>query len=207
MPDSRKNFSICSFLKSIYLISRSFPNDLCYIKECFKYEISLNKWTKIADLNIGDRSGPSSAVFEGKIVVTGGHRYNGRTNSVESYDHHENKWSHLPDMIGWRYDHSSFSMGNKLFVIGGFSNIDAEIFDSTSKKFTLLNLKILCKKEFPCRCETVNFSRKMFVFCTCSTNRQPKIHVYNVDEKRWVSVEIIKNVRFRYPILHKIPKQ
>ena len=110
-------------------------------------------------------------------------------------------------MIGFRYDHSSFSMGNEFFFIDGYSNVDAEIFDSASRKFTLFDLTILYKKELPCRCVTVNFSRNMFVFCTCSTNRQPKIHVYNVDEKRWVSEEIIKNVQFRDHILHKIPKQ
>ena len=40
MPDSRKIFSIYLFLKSIYLIGRNFPNDLCYFKACFKYEKS-----------------------------------------------------------------------------------------------------------------------------------------------------------------------
>ena len=66
---------------------------------CYRYEINVNEWTKIADLNI-HRSGPSSAIFEGKIVATGGQRYSYRINSAESYDYHENKWSHLPDMIG-----------------------------------------------------------------------------------------------------------
>ena len=51
-------------------------------------------------------------------------------------------------MIGWRSNHSSFSMGNKFFVIGGFSYDDAEVFDSTSRKFTLFNLKILCEKLY-----------------------------------------------------------
>ena len=110
-------------------------------------------------------------------------------------------------MIGYRNDHSSFSMGNKLFVIGGLSNVDAEIFDSTSRKFTLLNLKIVCKKVFPCKCETVNISREMFVFCFCSINRQPMLHVYNVDENRRVSEKICKNVQITAPVIHKVLKQ
>ena len=181
--------------------------DKCgYFKGCYKYEIKHNKWTKMADLNIS-RSDLTCAVFEGKIVATGGFRFSGRTKSAESYDHHENKWSHLPDMIGWRDDHSSFSMGNKFFVIGGNSNVDAEVFESTSRKFTLFNLKILCEKLYKCKCGTVNICRKMFVFCSCYTNKQPMLHVYNLDKKRWVSKELFKSVLLKEPIIHKVPKQ
>ena len=201
MPDSRLFFSVSSFMNSIYMIG-----GYLYSKTCYKYEINVNNWTKIADLKI-DRSKSACAVFEGKIVATGGYMYNGRTKSAESYDYYENKWSHLPDMIGLRDDHSSFSMGNKFFVIGGYSNVDAEVFDSTSRKFTLFNIKLLCVKELGCRCETVNFGRKMYVFRTCSINRQPKLHVYNADEKKWDFKIIIKNDRFVYPIIHKVPKQ
>ena len=204
MPDS-ENFSVCSFLKNIYLIGGYLSGGV-YLKVLYKYKISHNKWTKIADLNV-DRSGPSCAVFEGKIVATGGHCYTGRTKSSESYNHHENKWNRLPDMIGWRDEHSSFSMGNKFFVIGGFSNIDTEVFDSTIRKFTSINLRLLCKKIFLCDCEKISISRKMFVFCSCSTNKQPMLHVYNLDDKRWVSKETVESVRFRKPINHKVPKQ
>ena len=205
IPDSRINFSVCSFMKSIYLIGGYLSGDIC-LKMCYKYEIDVNKWTKIADLNI-DRCKSSCAVFEGKIVATGGYRYSGRTKSAESYDYHENKWIHLPDMIGLRDEHSSFNMGNKFFVIGGYSNVEAEVFDSTSRKFTLLNLKILCRNEYLCKCETVNVCREMFVFCSCYENRQLKLHVYNVDEKRLVSEEIIKIDQKTEVIIHKVPKQ
>ena len=67
-------------------------------------------------------------------------------------------------MIGWRDKHSLFSMGNKFFVIDGFSNFDAEVFGSTSRKFTLQNFKILCRNEFPWEWKTVNICRNMFVF-------------------------------------------
>ena len=200
MPDSRIYFSVCSFMNSLYLIGGYLENDSCS-RESYKYQINHNKWTKIADLNI-DRSQLACVVFEGKIVATGGHMYSYRTKSAESYDHHKNKWSHLPDMIGWRYNHSSFSMGNKFFVIGGYSNSDAEIFDSTSRKFTLLNLKLPCENQFLCDCETVSISRKMFVLCSSHTNKLPMLHVYIVDEKSWVFREIVKSVRYIKPIIY-----
>ena len=77
-------------------------------------------------------------VFEGKIVVTGGLT----TKSVEAYDYYENKWTYLPDMIVKRYHHSSVSMGNKIFVIGGgrFSNeLACKVFDSFSRKFRYIS--------------------------------------------------------------------
>ena len=111
MPDSRIYFSVCSFMKSIYLVG-GYLEYCNYSKGCYKYDINHNKWTKIADLNI-DRTKSACAVFEGKIVATGGFRYSGRTKSAESYDYHENRWSRLPDMIGWRDEHFSFSIDNK----------------------------------------------------------------------------------------------
>ena len=100
------------------------------------------------------------------------------------------------DMIGRRKDHSLFSMGNKYFVMGGHSNVDAEVFDGVSRKFTLLNLKLPCEQQsHTCNRETVSISRKVFAFCFCYKNTQPKLHVYDVDEKKWVSEETVKCVR------------
>ena len=60
-----------------------------------------------------ERKFAACTVFEGKIVVSGGVQ----SNTVESYDFYENKWTYLPSMIEYRYFHGSVSVGNKLFVI------------------------------------------------------------------------------------------
>ena len=94
------------------------------------------------------------------------------------------------------------------FVIGGRSNSDAEVFDIVSRKFTLLNLKLPCEQQsHTCNRETVSISRKVYAFCFCYKNTQPKLHVYDVDEKKWVSEETLKCVRCMQPIIHKVPKQ
>ena len=49
----------------------------------------------------------------------------------------------LPDMIERRYRHASVSMGNKIFVIGGYKTSNCEVFDSSSRKFT--SIKSLMK--------------------------------------------------------------
>ena len=100
-------------------------------------------------------------LFEGKIVVTGGCFY---SYSVEAYDYYENKWTYLPHMIESRNSHASVSMGNKLFVVGGEHTSSCEVFDSFSRKFTLIEAK-LPKYEF-CwlnKCKAVSIGNTIIV--------------------------------------------
>ena len=62
-------------------------------------------------------------------------------NSVEAYDYHEDRWSHFPSMLLPREKHSAFSIGNKMFMIGGgYDDVEVfnyfEVFDSVTRKFT-----------------------------------------------------------------------
>ena len=66
-------------------------------------------------------------------------------NSVEAYDYYENKWTYLPDMNEKRCDHTSVSMGNKMFVIGGYNTSNCEVFDGFSRRFT--SIKSLMKND------------------------------------------------------------
>ena len=68
-----------------------------------------------------ERENVACTVFAGKIVISGGHsdEYWVGYESVEAYNHHEDKWIFLPDMQFGRRGHSAVSMGNKMFVIGG----------------------------------------------------------------------------------------
>ena len=61
--------NICSFMKSVYTIGGF--EGLAYGKSCYKYNKSLNSWSKMAELNT-ERHSSACAVFEGKIVVIGG---------------------------------------------------------------------------------------------------------------------------------------
>ena len=119
-----KNCSICSFKQNIYVIK--------YDGSCFYYNFELNKQSKLADMNLS-RWFAACTVFEGKIVVTGGF-----SKSVEAYDHYEYEWAYLPDMIEEIEFNASVSMGNKMYVIGGMSTTNCEIFDSFSRKFTFI---------------------------------------------------------------------
>ena len=127
--------TICILMKELYIFCEYYCEYLP-TTYCYKYNFKLNEWYGIASMRINKQKF-ACAVFEGKIVVTGG--WNGiKLKSVEAYDHHENKWTLLPDMIEKRCYHSTVSMGNKLFVTAGPLDITWEVFDSITRKFTLI---------------------------------------------------------------------
>ena len=78
----------------------------------------------------------SCAVFGGRVVVSGG--YNDQMlRSVHAYDHLDDSWSVMPNMIERRCRHNSVAVKNKLYAIGGSLSPNCEVFDSTSNKFVL----------------------------------------------------------------------
>ena len=76
--------------------------------------IKYNIWSEIAQLRLS-RCHSACTVYEGKIVITGGYNTYENLKSMETYNHHANKWKSLCDMIvGERYQ-SLVSLGNKMF--------------------------------------------------------------------------------------------
>ena len=142
-------FCLCSFKKNLYIVNET---------SFFLYNLKNDQWTQKAKMN-QTRNYAACTVFEGKIVVTGGVSLK----SVEAYDYYENKWNYLSDMIKKRYHHSSVSMGNKMFVVGGGENTDelaGEVFDSFSRKFTYISYATIkginqYKSEALCVCNKI----------------------------------------------------
>ena len=122
------DYIVCSFKQNIYVIRHT--------SSCFVYNFETNKLSPLADM-IERRYDSACSVYEGKIVVTGG-----LSKSVEAYDFYENKWNYYPKMNEKRDDHASVSMGNKLFVIGGYHTSSCEVFDNFSRKFTYIKADI-----------------------------------------------------------------
>ena len=59
----------------------------------------------------------SCAVFEGRIVVSGGYN-NGFLSTVEAYDHIAEKWTNMLNIVEETYHHKSVAFKNKLFIVG-----------------------------------------------------------------------------------------
>ena len=190
LSDKRIYFSVCSFMKYVYVVG-GYLGDYDYKKGCFKYDKQHEKWTQIADLN-KERCSSGCTVFEGKIVATGGHNYSGRIKSVESYDHYENKWISLSDMVEWKIKHSAVNMGNKLLVIDGERcSTSNEVYDNISRKFIVLNLERNCTQRGVLSRKSLGISNKIYIFCSYTFNYKIVMYVYNVDKNKWNSEEIV----------------
>ena len=79
-------------------------------------------------------------------------------------------------------------MGNKLFVIGDDRTLSCEVFDSCSRKFTIINSEMkvsgLERNFFEAFCVGSN----IVVFCH-SQSYKSVIYMYNVNKLKWSTVD------------------
>ena len=188
---------ICGFMKHVYVFVS---------KYCYKYEPTKGKWTKMADMR-SKRYCAACTTFEGKIVVAGGCVNYVSLKTVESYDHHENKWSSLSDMVVSKSKHSLLSMGNKMFVISIKYYNCCEVYDSISRKFSLLNLFIPRNGYNYDGYKALNFGKKMFIFYNLKRNDDKlRLHVYDLDELELIDEDVMISKALIYPAVQKYPK-
>ncbi len=96
-----------------------------------RYDPGTNRWEARASM-IRSRSGMACAVLHGDIYATGGLSFEegvdepGRDNSVsvERYDTGCNRWEPVPNMPVGRHYHAAATLGDRLYVIGGRSDLD-----------------------------------------------------------------------------------
>ena len=126
-------------------------------------------------------------MFKCKIFVfVGTNRNVDGLRSVEAYDHFENKWTNLPDMIHSRCRHGAVSMGNKMFVLRGMGILTCEVFDSSSGKFT--NIKEIANIDtYNLESSSiVTFGNKILVYFTLMDGSIiENVHIYNVLKNEW----------------------
>ena len=131
LPETKElkpGYYMSSFMQKVFII-----NEFNY-ENSWYYDIKTNIWTSIASM-IEKRRYAACAVFEGKIVVSGGKKKEKISNevnqdgsmylslgckiiklkSIEGYDFYENKWYYFPEMLSPRSNHFAISIGNKMF--------------------------------------------------------------------------------------------
>ena len=209
-------YSVCSFMQSIYVIGGYFRTyheeilidnyDNYYKNDCYKYDTKGNKWYQVACLQT-KRSNSACTVFEGKVVVTGGFTlnverslsYHEALKSVESYDHHDNKWTCLSDLNTAKSYHISFSMGSKLFVIDSGYLSHYEVYDKFSRKFTMFTFNIpRAKLRY---IEAFGVNDDIFIF-----DFELNLYLYNINKKSWTSKGSILNCSLKCAAFQKYPK-
>ena len=178
MPDEYIDFCACSFMGNAYVLGGLALRRP--IASCFKFKAEDCSINEIAEIETS-RSCPACAVFEGKIVVSGGCSIGRKLNTVEAYDHVTNEWTNMPSMINERYGHKSVAIKNKLYMIGGFTKT-SEVYDSTCKKFVLLKLPDECFSsylDFPLA--VFSIGNKLVVF----QRRKSFSLVYDAENDTW----------------------
>ena len=183
---NKNPFCICSFKKNLYVIDAA--------GRFFVYNLKNDKW--IQKNKTKQRRGYAACtVFEGKIVVTGGIYKWIRLQSVEAYDYDQNRWNFLPEMLKRRYNHSSVSMGNKMFIIGeGYTNVlGCEMFDSLAKKFTYISSDTI-KRLNQYKSEAMCGGDKIVGFFESSI--ETFVYIYDIINDRWSEkkIDIVSNL-------------
>ena len=134
------DYGLCSFMNKIIVVGgRESSGHLGAVSSCLELDTVNIGLKNIMNMEV-TRKLPACAVFEGRVVVSGGYLDDDDPtdfHSVEAYDHVSDSWSRLPGMIHGRSCHQIVPVRNKLYVFGGGVE-NSEVFDSLSKKFSIL---------------------------------------------------------------------
>ena len=192
MFDNRQAFCACTFMENIYVIGGCYYADeeWTVTKSCLQFDTKDNNWKEVAAMNEAKDS-VACAVFEGKIVVSGGcDNNNDKLNTVESYDVIADKWSSMPNMIGSKSLHSLVVVRNNLFVIG-FGDDTCEVLEKNNKKFVALKSSLV---EFVDLNKTISIGNKILVY----RNNTATILSYDVDKNEWSeeSCKVTKHLEY-----------
>ena len=182
MYDDRNGYCMCSFMDKIYIMGGYVYGGADYSLQFDPNCTGINKWKEVAGMNQARyqvREHAACAVFEGKIVVSGGsdNPYN-FLNTVESYDVIGNEWSPMPNMINTAVFHSMFVVKNKLFVFGTTKH-RCEVYDNASKVFTALKSNILI--DYYQFNTAVKVGSRIYVFLKNTT----RVVCYDVTRDLW----------------------
>ena len=188
MIDCRTGFCLCAFMDKIFIIGKRKNVRFTFqLKcECIVFDTKDNKFIKAADLN-EPRSAAACTVFEGRVVVSGGHNINNMfgTNTVEAYDHVAHKWKFMPNMISKRFNHSLVARKNKLFVIGDYfvkRTAYYETYDSTCKQFVILKpMSEYIKLENDRNLHAFCIGGKIIILAEGSS----RILIYDIEKDGW----------------------
>ena len=197
MYDNRWHHCVCPFMNKVFVIGGSNQPGKA-LNYCLEFETKDCSWKEVAG-TIDPRDHPACAVFQGKLVVSGGMDTDTRdyVKSVEVYDHVADKWSLMPSLNFGRCQHSSVAVRNKLFVSPGFGHPSCEVFDTVCNKFVVL------KRDVTYTCAgLVSLENKLFVF----SNQATEVICYNVETEEWSEAPFKATEHLRGCCVIKIPQ-
>jgi hypothetical protein len=96
------------------------------------YNITSNKWIKLADMPTAKSTSPITK--DGNIYVAGGFNHQSALNVFERFDPNTNQWLSLTKLPRPVSGHSAVYAQNKLFLFGDYKNLDSVLMYDFDKK-------------------------------------------------------------------------
>ena len=196
-----KSFRLCVFMDKIILSGGYYYEKPAATSFCYALNTNNYKWKKRRRMQV-NRASHACAVFQGRIVVSGGFNSYNVINKVESYDHASDSWSYMSRMNERRRDHSMMATKEKLFVVGYYAN--CEVYDVESEKFVILKKPPQSFKfqlEHTTGDSAVSIGKKIVVFGRDSET----VAFYDTDKDEWSEVPF-RGARYVYYTCLKIPQ-
>ena len=185
------------FLYCISLITLWWPS--CLIHR-LNLKAANSQWEKIFVSTEERKRDFAAAVWNGKIVMTGGYNKTKTLNLSELFELRSKKWKNIAPMICARYNHALVVANSKLFAVGGMATSDNEL-----ASVELLNNETGKWKEV----KPMNIPRTSFAAVTCnnfiyaiagrsSNNAIKTVERYDRDKDKWSFVKSMKVGRMRH---------
>ena len=209
LPHVCTGFSAVAFMGRLFILGGG-------TTRCRYFVPKTQEWCAIEQMS-EETIHSSCTIFEGKIVASGGTEYPGnprRRKGVEIYDFFADTWSPMPDMLDARSGHSSVSIRNKLYIIGGCMGSNyCETYDSFSGNFAYIKPILYIEGGTTAyRFSWVTMGNKLVFFHSCYGGRGyplPLISAeYDIETDEWVYRRdmILPNVMSTRLFAVKVPK-
>ncbi|XP_072950689.1 F-box/kelch-repeat protein At1g67480-like [Typha angustifolia] len=176
----------------------------CASDDVYQYDSRLNRWSKLAKMNIG-RYDFACAEVDGVVYAVGGYGSDGDSlSSAEAYNPDKNEWSLIESIRRPRWGCFAFSFGGKLYVMGGRSSFTI----GNSRSVDVYNPVSHSWREMKNGCVMVTahamLGKKLFCM---KWNDQRKLAIFNPVENSWHNVTVpvtgSSSVGFRFGILDR----
>ena len=174
-------FGMCSFAGCIFVAGGYNDDDKDgTLDKSEVYSTESCKWIKVSSMNT-KRSEFALIYFQSKVWAIGGCSTSDCIDTIESYNLAENKWTTLDTkLLSKRCGHCAVVHNKKIFVIGGFNQVDlstVEVYSSETNQFSFLSRMSQARASFGCSI----FSNNLIVF----GGRSKETEVYDIENQVW----------------------
>ena len=181
-PQYREKYCHCAFMDSIFIMGGYFNMNVDdHTDACIEMNVVDESCREVARMN-QSKLASACAVFQGKVVVSGGFQgeHFNYFNTVESYDHAADSWSHMPKMVYGRSYHNLIAVSNKLYAVGDITGT-FEAYDSLCGKFSTLKRPSVQLMNHNFVTKAVPIGSRILFF----NYETEKVVSYNMEEHKW----------------------